>query len=179
MSNACGWKGSEDSTPAQRKPRSVVVLGIGNTLMQDEGVGVHAIRALVSRYELDVNVKVVDGGTSGMELLPLLEGVDHLIVVDAVRMGKPQASVLRLEGDQVPAFFKTRLSPHQVGISDLLATLAFLGSSPERIVLIGVQPVMLSLGMELSPEVNAQLEGVVSLVISELGASGFPARLRI
>ena len=114
-----------------------------------------------------------------MELLPTLEGVDLLIVVDAVRMGQPPASVHRLEGDQVPTFFKTKLSPHQVGLSDLLATLAFLGSTPERIVLIGVQPVSLSLGMELSPEVKAQLEEMVRLVVSELDESGFPSKLRV
>jgi len=179
MSNARRWKGSEDSTSAPHKPRSAVVLGIGNTLMQDEGVGVHAVKALVRRYELDLSVRVVDGGTSCMELLPTLEGVDLLIVVDAVRMGQPPASVHRLEGDQVPTFFKTKLSPHQVGLSDLLATLAFLGSTPERIVLIGVQPVSLSLGMELSPEVKAQLEEMVRLVVSELDESGFPSKLRV
>lgn len=157
---------------------TATVLGIGNLLLSDDGAGVHAVKRLVQRYELDDGVKVVDGGTAGMELLPELEGVDDLIVIDAVRTGQPPASIVRLGGDQVPAFFKTKLSPHQTGLSDVLAALAFKGSRPARIVLIGVEPVTLSLGMELSPEVKARLDEVVSLVVAELATSGHPAILR-
>jgi hydrogenase maturation protease len=156
----------------------VVILGIGNVLLSDEGVGVHAVRALVERYDLADEVEVVDGGTTGMELLPELEGAEHLIVIDAIRAGQPPASVVRLEGDQVPAFFKTKLSPHQVGLSDVLASLAFKGAAPGYVVLIGVQPVTLALGMELSPQVKARLEDVVILVVAELAASGHAVRLR-
>jgi hydrogenase maturation protease len=149
-------------------PERTVVLGIGNVLLSDEGVGVHAIKALAQRYEETKQVEIVDGGTAGMELLPLLEGAHHLIVVDAIRCGQPPASIVRLEGEQVPAYFKTKLSPHQVGLSDVLAALAFKGTIPGQVVLIGVQPVKLSLGMDLSPEVNARLEEVVSMVRAEL-----------
>lgn len=155
-----------------------VVLGIGNVLMSDEGVGVHAVKTLVQQYELAEDVEAIDGGTTGMELLPELEGVDLLLIIDAIRIGQSPATVVRLEGDQVPAFFKTKLSPHQVGLSDVLAALAFKGSAPGRVVLIGVQPVTLSLGMELSPEVKARLDEVVSLAVAELAASGHPATLR-
>jgi hydrogenase maturation protease len=78
----------------------------------------------------------------------------------------------------VPAFFKTKLSPHQVGLSDVLAALAFKSAAPGYVVLIGVQPVTLALGMELSPPVKARLDEVVDLVVAELAASGHPARLR-
>jgi hydrogenase maturation protease len=149
-------------------PERTVVLGIGNVLLSDEGVGVHAIKALAQRYEETKQVEIVDGGTAGMELFPLLEGAHHLIVVDAIRCGQPPASIVRLEGEQVPAYFKTKLSPHQVGLSDVLAALAFKGTIPGQVVLIGVQPVKLSLGMDLSPEVNARLEEVVSMVQAEL-----------
>ncbi len=161
------------------KRGKVLVLGIGNELLSDEGVGVHAIRALASQHDLLPEVEIVDGGTTGMELLPQLEDVDHLIVVDAIRAGQPPASIVRLEGAQVPAYFKTKLSPHQVGLSDVLAALAFKGSAPGRVVLIGVQPVTLSLGLELSPEVGACLEEVVSQVVAELALSGYPARVRV
>lgn len=155
-----------------------IVLGIGNVLLSDEGVGVHAVKALIEQYELGKDVEVVDGGTTGMELLPDLEGADHLVVIDAIRAGQSPASVVRLEGDQVPAFFKTKISPHQVGLSDVLAALAFKGHAPAHVVLIGVQPVTLTLGMQLSPEVNAQLDAVLNLVVAELAASGHPATLR-
>ncbi len=155
-----------------------IVLGIGNVLLSDEGVGVHAVKALVQQYDLGKDVEVVDGGTTGMELLPDLEGADHLVVIDAIRAGQPRASVVRLEGDQVPAFFKTKISPHQVGLSDVLAALAFKGHAPAHVVLIGVQPVTLSLGMNLSPEVNARLDDVLTLVVRELATCGHPATAR-
>jgi hydrogenase maturation protease len=155
----------------------VVVLGIGNVLLSDEGVGVHVIKALAQRYEETNEVEFVDGGTAGMELLPLIEGADHLIVIDAIRCGQPPASIVRIEGEQVPAYFKTKLSPHQVGLSDLLAVLNFKGTVPGRVVLIGVQPVKLSLGLVPSPEVKTRLQEVVSMVVAELEAIGRPALL--
>ena len=157
----------------------VVVLGVGNVLMSDEGVGVHAVDALQQRYVLADGVEVVDGGTTGMELLPELQGADRLIVVDAVRVGRPPASVVRLEGDEVPAFFKTKLSPHQVGLSDILAALRFSGKAPEQVVLIGVEPLSLDLAMELSPQVAACMDQVLALVTAELAAFGRPAQLRV
>ena len=153
----------------------VVVLGVGNVLMADEGVGVHAVERLQSRFRLAEDIEVVDGGTTGMELLPMLHGADQLIIVDAVRVGKPPGSVVRLEGDEVPAFFKTKLSPHQIGVSDMLAALKFGGGAPARVVMIGVQPVSLELSMDLSPEVAARLDEVVGLVCDELAALGRPA----
>ncbi len=156
------------SVVEEELPERTVVLGIGNVLLSDEGVGVHAIKVLAQRYEQSNQVEFVDGGTAGMELLPLLEGAHHLIVVDAIRCGQPPASIVRLEGEQVPAYFKTKLSPHQIGLSDVLAALAFKGTVPGQVVLVGVQPVKLSLGMELSPEVSVRLEEVVSMVETEL-----------
>ncbi len=123
----------------------VAILGVGNTLMSDEGIGVHAIDALVERYDFPAEVEIVDGGTTGMELLPELEGLDHLIVVDAVRVGKPGGSIVRLAGEEVPVFFKTKISPHQIGLSDIFATLRFKGNPPKEIVIIGVQPESLDL----------------------------------
>ena len=148
----------------------VVVLGVGNVLMSDEGFGVHVIRELAQGCDLDEGVEIVDGGTAGMELLPELNGIDLLIVVDAVRFGGSPAAFVRLEGDEVPALFKTKLSPHQVGLSDLLAALTFAGSAPSRLVLIGIEPVALDMGMDLSPEVKAHLNEAVSLVVAELAA---------
>lgn len=157
----------------------VVVLGIGNVLMSDEGIGVHAIEALEARYDLPAEVEVIDGGTCGMELLPDLQGSDHLIVVDAVRAGQPEAGIVRLEGDDVPAFFKTKLSPHQVGLSDVMAALRFGGGEPGHVVLIGVKPVVLELSMELSPAVAARVDEVVGMVVSELAAIGMAARVKV
>ncbi len=146
----------------------IVVLGIGNVLLSDEGVGVHAVEALQARYRLPDSVDVVDGGTAGMELIRHVGGADCLIVVDCVRVGQPPGSVVVLQDDEIGAFFKTKLSPHQVGLSDLLATAALLGEKPGRVVLVGVQPVSLETAMQLSPEVEGRMDAVLDAVVAEL-----------
>jgi len=154
----------------------VVVLGIGNTLMTDEGFGVHAIEALEKRYDMAEGVEIVDGGTTGMELFGDLQGVEHLLVVDAVRAGQPEGGIVRLTGDDVPAFFKNKLSPHQIGLSDVLAALRFAGSEPESVVLIGVKPVSLDISMEMTPQVAACVDPVIGMVVEELKVLGVPPR---
>ena len=108
----------------------IVVLGVGNLLLTDEGVGPHAIDALNARYAVPSQATLIDGGTSAMELLDDMADADLLVIVDAVKSGAAPGSVVKLTGDEVPKFFTTKLSPHQVGIADVLATLALSGESP-------------------------------------------------
>lgn len=154
---------------------TVVVLGVGNVLMCDEGVGVHAAQALEAGWVFPDGVRVVDGGTSTQELLADLEDLDHLIVVDAVTAGRDPATIVRVDGEAVPAAFTTKLSPHQIGISDLLATLTFLGRAPKRVVLFGVEPARLELDLDLSAPVAAVLPEVIDRVLAELAAIGVVA----
>lgn len=154
---------------------SVVVLGVGNLLMCDEGVGVHTIAALERGWDFPPEVRLVDGGTSTQELLGDLEGLDHLLVIDAITSGAAPGSIVRLDGDAVPAVFTTKLSPHQIGISDLLATLTFLGRAPKRVDVFGVEPMTLTLDMELSPEIAAKVPELCALVLAELARLGSPA----
>jgi len=156
----------------------VVVLGIGNTLLSDEGFGVHAVEALEKRYDMADEVEIIDGGTTGMELFGDIQEADHLVVVDAVRAGQPEGGIVRLTGDEVPAFFKTKLSPHQIGLSDVLAALRFAGSEPQSVVLIGVKPVSLDLSMELTPKVAACIDPVLAMVVEELTALGVAPTVR-
>jgi hydrogenase maturation protease len=153
-------------------PPPIVVLGVGNVLMADEGVGVHAVNELEKRWVFPEHVRCVDGGTSTHELLGDLEHLDRLIVVDAVTSGAAPATLLRLEGDAVPSVFTTRFSPHQVGLSDLLATLRLLGREPKHVVLLGVEPAELRLSMDLSPTVAARLPELMSNVLAELARAG-------
>jgi hydrogenase maturation protease len=156
----------------------IVVLGVGNVLMCDEGVGVHTVNQLEAKYDFPENVRCVDGGTSTQELLGDLEDLDHLIVIDAVASGSEGASLIRLEGSAVPAAFTTKLSPHQIGISDLLATLKFMGRAPKNVVLFGVEPVRLKLDMELSPKVAARVPELLAQVVEELGRLNSAPKLR-
>jgi hydrogenase maturation protease len=150
----------------------IVVLGVGNILLSDEGIGVRAIEKLQLDYDLPPEVVVIDGGTTGMEMLDDLSKSDHIIIIDAVRSGKAPASIVRLTGEQVPVFFKTKLSPHQIGLSDVLATLAFIDEQPGGVTVIGVEPVSLETGMALSPQVEARLPELMDLVVTELRELG-------
>ncbi len=113
-----------------------VVLGIGNILLTDEGVGVRVIEALERDYVLPPEVEVIDGGTCGMEMLEQLENLDGLVVVDCVRANQPPATPILLKGDDVPVFFKTKLSPAVAAqvpqlVAMTLAELAALGIQAE------------------------------------------------
>lgn len=152
--------------------QKVVILGVGNFLMRDEGLGVHAVMALEQGYDFPESVRCVDGGTSTQELLGDLEDLDHLIVLDAVASGSEPASLIRLEGDSVPHAFTTKFSPHQIGIADLLALLTFTGHAPKRVLLLGIEPAILELGMVLSPKVAARVPELCAQVVAELGRLG-------
>jgi hydrogenase maturation protease len=151
----------------------VVVLGVGNILMTDEGVGVRAVEELERLYDLPPEVTVIDGGTSGMDCLDQIADVDHLLIADAMRSGKEPGTLSRVDHDQLPAHFKTKLSPHQVGLSDVLATLNLHGMMPRRIVLFGMQPKSFATAMELSPEITERLPALVAALVDELAALGF------
>lgn len=150
----------------------IVVLGVGNVLLSDEGIGVRTVETLARDYTLPVEVELIDGGTTGMEMLEDLGHADHLIIVDAMRSGKAPATITKLAGAEVPVFFRTKLSPHQVGLSDVLATLELLGEQPGTTTVIGIEPQSLETGMELTPEVESQLPCVVALVKNELSTLG-------
>ncbi len=156
----------------------IVVVGIGNILMSDEGVGVRTVEELARRYDLPPEVEVIDGGCSGMEMLDDLARADHVVIVDAVQAGMPPASIITLRGDEVPAFFTAKLSPHQVGLCDVLAALKLTGESPESLTLIGVQPLSLDLSLDLSPQVAALVPNVVARVVDELVARGVQPALK-
>lgn len=153
----------------------VVVLGIGNTIMSDEGVGVHAVEALRRSYTLPGFVEIIDGGTSSMELLDDLADVDLLVVVDAVKAGKPEGTLVRLGDSEVPVFFRSKLSPHQIGLSDVMASLEFVGQFPKHMVVIGVQAENFELGLEMTPLIAARVPDLVAMVIAELAEHGIAA----
>lgn len=146
-----------------------VVLGVGNLIMGDEGAGVRCVERLEASGALPPGVTVIDGGTSTHELLGELEDLDLLVIVDAVATGQPPGTLVRLEGDHIPHAFSNKLSPHQHGINDLLANLRLLGRAPRRLVLFGVTPAVISLGMELSSAVEAALPALAAQVVAEVG----------
>ncbi|HJV66775.1 MAG TPA: HyaD/HybD family hydrogenase maturation endopeptidase [Geomonas sp.] len=157
---------------------STLVLGIGNLVMSDDGVGVRVIQELASSFNFPEGVAVVDGGTLGLDLLPQLEGVDRLLVVDAADFDLPPGTISRLSGEEVPVVLETKLSPHQMGLKDLLAVASLQGIAPAEMVLWGVQPERLEMGIDLSPPVAAAVDPLVQSVLSELVGWGLKAEPR-
>lgn len=143
---------------------NIIVLGIGNLLWADEGFGVRAVEALHARWQMPEHVTLVDGGTQGMALLPLVESADRLIVLDAIDFGLAPGTLHQVENEQVPVCLQARkMSLHQTGFSDVLACAQLKGNYPQAMVLIGVQPVELDdFGGSLRPQVKARLDQAVA-----------------
>jgi hydrogenase maturation protease len=159
--------------------KKTLVLGLGNILLCDEGVGVRVVERLQELYEFPQGVQVLDGGTLALDLLPCVEDADRLLVVDALEMGAEPGAIARLEGDEVPAFLGVKISPHQMGLADLLAAARLRNLYPGELVLWGVQPGVMNTGLELSYPVAAQVEVLVDRVLSELSRWGIEPTRRL
>ena len=155
-----------------RPSARTLILGVGNLLLSDEGVGLRVVEKLAASYELPEGVQTLDGGTLGLDLLYYLEGVENLLIIDAVEMGKEPGALLRLEGDEVPAFLSVKISPHQIGIPDMLFAAKLKDLYPRNVVLWGVQPGTLDVGLELSPPIAAQVDVLVEKAVEELARWG-------
>ena len=150
----------------------ILVLGIGNVLMNDDAAGVRVVQALAEKYSFPEEVTLLDGGTLGLDLLPELEGVDRLLIVDAVETGEAPGSLVRLSGDDIPLTLATKVSPHQVGLQDLLLVAGLQGHAVAEMVLWGVQPGSIDMDIEMSPEVAAAVILLQDKVLQELAAWG-------
>ena len=154
-----------------------LVLGLGNILMRDEGLGVRVVEHLLARYEFPEGVQVMDGGTLGLELLPFLERARRLLVIDAVQARKEPGTLVRLTGDEIPVFLDaSKVSPHQEGLQDLLAVALLKGYMPEEVIFWGAQVGTMEVGLDLSPAVAAQVEALADRVLTELRQWGIEPR---
>jgi hydrogenase maturation protease len=147
---------------------SILVLGLGNTIMTDDGFGVKVVTSLASRYHFHGPVQLIDGGTLGLDLLPYLEDLDSLLIVDALDMRDEPGKIFRLEGDEVPRAFASKLSVHQMGLQDLLAVAELQGHVPRNLVVWGVQPECIEMGTKLTAPVAAAVEPLLANVLEEL-----------
>lgn len=138
---------------------NVLVLGVGNTLLQDEGAGVHVVRRLQEQSPADPQVQYVDGGTLSFVLAGAIEDREQLIVVDAAELGASPGTVDHFEGPAMDDFLGASrpLSVHEVSLLDLLAVVHLAGKLPQRRALVGIQPASLDWGDAPSPAVRAAL----------------------
>jgi hydrogenase maturation protease len=166
----------DSSAPSRR----IVVLGVGNLLWADEGFGVRCVEALGERYDVPPEVELLDGGTLGLALVPLLIDATHVLLFDAVAHRGEPGSLIVARDEEIPALmYGNKLSVHQVGMNDILASLDLLGHRPECFTVVGVKPVELAdYGGSLTERVQAQVPEALRLGVEELARWGVAVTAR-
>ena len=150
------------------RPARIVVLGVGNLLLKDEGIGVHVAQILEDTPSPPGTVlEVIDGGTLPDVVLSL-DDVDKLVVVDAVQGGCDPGAVYRFRPDDIGPHGMTVTSPHQIGFLDDLWLMAHFGQEPKDVVIIGVEPEDMSWGLELSTTLQGRMPRIVRTVLREI-----------
>jgi hydrogenase maturation protease len=140
--------------------------------MTDDAVGLEALAAFQQRYTVPGGVDLLDGGTLGLDLLPHMEGYRNILIADCVTVGHPAGTLLQVEGADVSTTFANCLSPHQMGLKDLIAVLELQGRLPENLTVLGVEPESIELGETLSATVAASLPRLIEAMARVLGGWG-------
>lgn len=155
-----------------------LVLGLGNPIMGDDGFGLAVLERLRDGWEMPPGVDLVDGGTWGMNLLPEIEDARELILVDAIRSGKPPGTVVELPRTELPRYLAHKLSPHQIDLKEILAIAEWRGTLPPRTVAIGAEPGEIVMSASLTPPLEDAIPDAVDAVLSRLAQWGQPCRKR-
>lgn len=156
---------------SERASGRTLVLGCGNLLGADDGVGIVALEQLRT-WDLPAGVELEDGGTWGLNLLPMIESADRLLILDAIDIGGAPGRLVQLGRDEVPKLFSTKLSPHQIDLREVLALAALRGTLPRETVVIGLQPGRVEVSTELSPVVAARVPDLVAAAVARLARWG-------
>ena len=156
----------------------IAVLGVGNVLLSDEGFGVRVVQYLMKYYQFEPQIRLIDGGTLGWDLLNFLQGVDKLIVIDAIEGKAVPGTFFVFKNDEVKAYFKRKVSGHEAGIQEVLAWFELMGKPIKEITVIGVQPQSLETGLKLTPLVEKMVPKAVEEVIKQLQEWGIKVSKR-
>lgn len=157
---------------------TITVLGLGNILMTDEGVGVHTVQAFEQRYEVPAFVEIIDGGAAGLDLIPFIEGREKVLMVDAVNFDREPGYIDTLENEAIPARLSTKASMHHLGLMDVLSIVKLSGNYPKEVCIIGIQPKSLDLGLDMTPEIWDKKEALIERVAEKLNEWKIPCALR-
>lgn len=152
-----------------------VVVGLGNPLMLDDGIGLELLTGLRAWGSFHPVPVFVDGGTWGMNLLPVIEDAERILFLDAVNAGRTPGAVLRLEGDAIPRWLGVKLSPHQIDLKEVLALVELRGRMPKDLAVVGIQPGRIEMGTGLTGLVRAAVPEAVRLAVRQLEAWGMTA----
>jgi hydrogenase maturation protease len=146
----------------------VSVIGLGNILLRDEGIGVHVVEALKKRLDFPEGVQIIDGGTLGLDLLPIIEEMEKVIFVDAVNLNREPGAIVLIEDDDIPSMLQPAFSFHQVGLADLLFAARFSGKKPAKVTLAGIQPQAIETGLGLSETLNRNMDQYLKTILEKL-----------
>lgn len=149
-----------------------LVIGLGNPLMGDDGTGLAALERLQAEWRIPEAVELVDGGTWGMNLLPMIETARRVLFLDAIRTGRAPGSEVVLRDDEIPRALALKLSPHQIDLKDVLGVAALRGTTPEVTVAVGLEPGGIEMGDPISPPVAENLDRLVVMAVEQLRAWG-------
>jgi len=149
------------------EPKPILILGIGNILLKDEGVGVHTAKRMME-MALPPDVEVMDGGTMGMNLLFYIEGRKKVIVIDTVLVGDPPGTIYRFTEESLVDNKPMLRTAHSVDITDVINTAKMLGTKPDEIVFIGIEPESLDEGLEMTPTIEKRVPVLIKMVMKEL-----------
>jgi len=148
--------------------KRITILGIGNTLFSDEGVGIHLLPLLEEALKDDENIEIIEGLTDGMKLLGPVEDAENLIIIDAINSGKEGGTIIKLEGDEIPAYFGIKMSIHQLGFQEVLLAAKMRERYPKQIVMYGMQPTSLQLGIGLTEINQSKLRELANVVLDQI-----------
>jgi hydrogenase maturation protease len=152
--------------------RAPVVIGLGNPLMTDDGVGLALLAALQARGPFQPQPLFIDGGTWGMNLLPTIEDADQVLFLDAVNHGAAPGTAVRLDRDRIPRWLGVKLSPHQIDLKEVLALAELRGRLPAEAVVVGIQPDRIEMGTGLSQAATSGVEAALDLAVHTLAGWG-------
>ena len=158
--------GFPENKPESKSPPRVVVIGVGNLLLKDEGIGIHAVKAL-QEINLSQDVKIIDGGTAP-DLIAYTEAGDKLIIIDAAKAGGKPGTIYRFQPRDLSEEGGEVMSVHELGVAQNLRLMALMRNEPGEIVIIGVEPKEIGWGTELSPELKSVIPEIVALVLKEI-----------
>ncbi|WHY75771.1 HyaD/HybD family hydrogenase maturation endopeptidase [Neobacillus sp. WH10] len=148
--------------------KKITILGIGNTLFSDEGVGIHLLPLLEEALKEDENIEIIEGLTDGMKLLGPVEDAENLIIIDAINSGKEGGTIIKLEGDEIPTYFGIKMSIHQLGFQEVLLAAKMRERYPKQIVMYGMQPTSLQLGIGLTETNQSMLNELANVVLDQV-----------
>ena len=162
---------------AMQEP-TITILGLGNILMSDEGVGVHVVNEFQKRYAVPEHVEIVDGGAAGLDLIPFIEGREKVLMVDAVNFDQEPGFIDTIENEEIPIRLTQKASMHHLGLMDVLCIVRMSGNVPSELCIVGIQPKSLELGLDMTPEIWDKKDALIERVVQKLREWNIPCALR-